>query len=292
MMHSDSGIGPVERLNHGSRLRRYVLPPTSLKRVALSTHLSGSLAGSVVPSLENVTATCHQAFVKMAGKLWVPSSVLLLVALILSILVSLSLPYLKAMDISRFSSKDENPLFDSLLKEFRFGIWAGCYWTFNGKDNRCSPTGHGYFAQIMALTRTGDDIQTVTITPAWTRGLAAHPFATGAIAIALGASLSTRHTVHLFAPLLCGFAAVMILIAFAIQIALHLHVRVTIGKAVEGASISAGPGFWLTLSTLVLVLISGAIMFVNRRRELKTNSGYPTLSTQKKGVFSIFSKLK
>lgn len=42
----------------------------------------------------------------------------------------------------------------------------------------------------------------------------------------------------------------MILIAFAIQIALHLHVRVTIGKAVEGASISAGPG----TSTFILLL--------------------------------------
>lgn len=53
----------------------------------------------------------------MAGKLWVPSSVLLLVALILSILVSLSLPFLKAMDISRISSKNE--IFDSALKELR-----------------------------------------------------------------------------------------------------------------------------------------------------------------------------
>jgi hypothetical protein len=51
-------------------------------------------------------------------------------------------------------------------------------------------------------------------------------------------------------------------------------------------------GFWITLVTLVLVLISGAIMFVNRRRELRANSGYPSISTQKKGVFSIFSRVK
>lgn len=78
------------------------------------------------------------------------------------------------------------------------------------------------------------------------------PLATGAIAIALGASLSTRHSVHLFAPLLCGFAALMILIAFAIQIALHLHVRVTIGRVVTGANISAGPGTSYALGFLEL----------------------------------------
>ncbi|KAJ2914904.1 hypothetical protein MD484_g5525, partial [Candolleomyces efflorescens] len=237
----------------------------------------------------------------MAGKLWVPSSLILLVALILSILVSLNLPFLKAMDISRFSTKNANPAFESLLKEFRFGIWyvgASIFDVilgilkmlvhFEGLD----VIGHSTETTTDVHRPAGDAIETVTITPAWTRGLAAHPFATGAIAIALGASLSTRHTVHLFAPLLCGFAALMILIAFAIQIALHLHVRVTIGKVVTGANISAGPGFWITLATLILVLISGAIMFVNRRRDLQANSAYPSLSTQKKGVFSIFSRVK
>jgi hypothetical protein len=58
----------------------------------------------------------------MAGKLWVPSSAILLVALILSILVSLNLPYLKAFDISRFSTKNANPAFESLLKEFRVSV--------------------------------------------------------------------------------------------------------------------------------------------------------------------------
>lgn len=53
----------------------------------------------------------------MANKLWVPSTIILLVALILSVLVSISLPFLVGLDISRVSSKQE--IFDSLLKEFR-----------------------------------------------------------------------------------------------------------------------------------------------------------------------------
>lgn len=56
----------------------------------------------------------------MANKLWVPSSIILLIALILSILVSLSLPFLVFMDISRVSSKQE--VFQSLLKEFRVSL--------------------------------------------------------------------------------------------------------------------------------------------------------------------------
>jgi len=135
----------------------------------------------------------------------------------------------------------------------------------------CSPklkystsVGHGYIVQMLALNPKDNDVDTLTISAAWTRGLAAHPFgkclhswraihrggltdydyltATGSILIAFIASLSTRHTVNLFAPLLCAFSAVVILIAFAIQIALHLHVRVVIGRNVEGSVISAGPG--------------------------------------------------
>jgi len=56
----------------------------------------------------------------MANKLWVPSSIILLVALILSVLVSISLPFLAGLDISRVSSKQE--VFESLLKEFRVSL--------------------------------------------------------------------------------------------------------------------------------------------------------------------------
>ncbi|TEB33695.1 hypothetical protein FA13DRAFT_104986 [Coprinellus micaceus] len=179
-----------------------------------------------------------------------------------------------------------------LMQKIQFGIWAGCAWTLDNTKS-CSPTGHGYIVQMFALDPKDKDIDTLTISAAWTRGLAAHPFATGSIFIALLASLSTRHTVNLFAPLLCGFAALMILITFAIQIALHLHVRVVIGRNVQGSVISAGPGFWITFVTLILVIAAGVLMFVKRRRQVLADAGYPMLSSQQKGTrgfLSLFRK--
>lgn len=226
----------------------------------------------------------------MAGKLWVPATSILAVALVLSVLASLSLPYLPFMDVTRVSSKSD--VFRSAMKEARFGIWAACSWT---RDNTkfCSKTGHGYSVIMYALNPKGEAYDTITITPAWTRGLAAHPFGTGTIAIALAASLSTRHTANLWAPLVALFSAALILIVFAIQLALHVHVKVVFKdafkNAAEGVTVSAGPALWFTLVTLVLVLAAAALMFVHRRREVLSASGYPTLSNQHKGARGILS---
>lgn len=70
---------------------------------------------------------------------------------------------------------------------------------------------------------------------------------TGAEVLALGASLTTMHTINLLAPLVCLLAAAITLIAFAIDIALHVHIIVTIKKLPipEGflrPNVSAGPG--------------------------------------------------
>ncbi|KAJ3523847.1 hypothetical protein NMY22_g11258 [Coprinellus aureogranulatus] len=144
--------------------------------------------------------------------------------------------------------------------------------------------GSGYIVEMYALNPKDANFDTLTISAAWTRGLAAHPVATGTIFLALLASLSTRHSVNLFAPLICAFSALVILVTFAIQIALHLHVRVVIGRNIEGSIISAGPGFWLTFVTLILVIIAGLMMFVKRRRQVLADAGYPMLSSQQKGA--------
>ncbi|KAG2005868.1 hypothetical protein CC2G_002234 [Coprinopsis cinerea AmutBmut pab1-1] len=180
------------------------------------------------------------------AKLWVPSTIVLVCALVLSFLVSLSLPWLSALDISRVAITDDRvgDIVPWLSKDIRFGVWTACSWDFDDKKE-CVPRGTGYTAPIGAFENVEEkDFEIVTLTPGWTRGLAIHPVVTGVIGLALGASLSTRHTVNLFAPLICVLAAAITLIAFAIDIALHLRVRSLINRfdIPDGAPIKIAPG--------------------------------------------------
>jgi len=233
-------------------------------------------------------------------KLTLPANIVLLSALILSLLVTISLPLLTALDITRISPGSDRriPGTEDLLEEVRFGVWTACGWT--GKDDKsCLKRGIGYEVPVglQIPNEKIEDVKLVYITKGWTRGLGIHPAVTGAEALALGASLTTMHTINLLAPLVCLVAAAVTLIAFAIDIALHVHVIVTVKKlyvpdGFVGPNVSAGPGFWITFVVLLLNIAAAAVLFIARRRELRGESAYPALSTQfqAKGFFSRFRK--
>ncbi|KAH6904445.1 hypothetical protein BKA70DRAFT_1296701 [Coprinopsis sp. MPI-PUGE-AT-0042] len=232
-------------------------------------------------------------------KLTLPANVVLLAALILSLLVTISLPLLTALDISRISARDGTRALEveGVSVERRFGVWTSCAWDY--KDNKsCEPRGVGYAVALgLADSQSEEPPKIIWITGAWTRGLGIHPVVTGAEVLALGASLTTMHTINLLAPLVCLLAAAITLIAFAIDIALHVHIIVTIKRLPITAgfvrpNVSAGPGFWITLVILVLNVAAAVILFIARRREMRGESAYPTLSAnfQAKGFLSRFRK--
>lgn len=237
-------------------------------------------------------------------KLTLPANIVLLSALILSLLVTISLPLLSPFDITRVVSRIEGGRVPDLpdipeidfYEEFRFGVWAMCGWTPKG-DKKCRYRGLGYEVPVGFDISDPKDPKTITITKAWTRGLGIHPVVTGAEGLALAASLTTMHTINLLAPLVCLLAAAITLIAFAIDIALHVHVIVIIKKipipdGFTHPKVSAGPGFWITFVVLLLNIVAAGVLFIARRRELRGESAYPALSTQfqAKGFFSRFRK--
>lgn len=238
------------------------------------------------------------------AKLWVPTTVILVCALVLSVLVSLSLPWLAALDIARISTTDlAEQAMEKLdlgdipfSKDTRFGVWTACAWDFDDKKT-CMPREVGYEYPLGLVRDTkSTKIEVVTLTAGWTRGLAIHPVVTGVVGLALGASLSARHTVNLLTPIICVVAAAISLIGFIIDLALFLRVRTLVKGLGDdwklAVNVNAGPGFWIALAVLVLCVVAAAILFVARRRELKGESAYPMLSTQfqKKGLFDRFKK--
>ncbi|KAJ6482270.1 hypothetical protein C8R47DRAFT_1018045 [Mycena vitilis] len=215
----------------------------------------------------------------MARAFYLSGMAFLFCALVLSFLSSISLPYLPALDFTRvkfakgfFSGSDT-------LQEVRWGIWGPC--VYDGNDHRtCVHTGHGYTIPIRTI-----DGQEVEIGASWTRGLAIHPVATAVVAIAFGFAASKMEHGPLIASLTSFLAATILLIAFAIDIALFAFVHHEIGKLDNvDANVNAGSAFWMTLVSLILVLLAGCTVCFGRRKE-SGNDAYPMFTKSSGGGF-------
>lgn len=216
----------------------------------------------------------------------IPGVLFLLCAFVLLFIVSISLPYLTAMDITRVHfngtgnvsiSPNTNP-----LSLYRFGIWASCDQIKSNSDLICVRTGHGYSVMF-----TGSNNSSVTIGSSWTRGLAVHPVATAVTFVALLLSLSSHITVTLLSSFASFLAALITLIAFSIDIALFAYVKQQMKKLNNaGANTITGPGFWLTFASFILLLLAGCTVCFGRRRDrMSTATKYPMSQTRFFGRF-------
>lgn len=118
----------------------------------------------------------------------------------------------------------------------------------------CLKTGHGYSVPVHSSNNA------INIGANWTHGLAIHPVGTlilrydtvhtsnphiracGVAFIALLLSLSTHITVTLLASIASFLAAIITLIAFAIDIALYAYVKHEMKKLNAGDNTLTGPG--------------------------------------------------
>ncbi|KIM89932.1 hypothetical protein PILCRDRAFT_812712 [Piloderma croceum F 1598] len=216
----------------------------------------------------------------------IPGIIFLFCAFVLMFIVSVSLPFLTAMDITRvhFTGNPTISAATTSLSQTRFGIWAYCYETTKNSNTICDKTGHAY-----SLVFSSKD-SSVTIGSSWTRGLAVHPVATGVIFVALLLSLSSHITVTLLASIVSFLAALITLIAFAIDIALFAFVKHEMKKLTGvSSSTNTAPGFWLTFVSFILLLLAGCTVCFGRRRDRMSGAtSYPM--SQKPGIFGRFRR--
>uniref|UniRef100_A0A8H8CF67 Uncharacterized protein n=1 Tax=Psilocybe cubensis TaxID=181762 RepID=A0A8H8CF67_PSICU len=86
-------------------------------------------------------------------------------------------------------------------------------------------------------------------------------------------------------------AALLTLIAFAIDIALYALVRHAMNGLGIGANTNTAPGFWMTFVTLILLVLAGFTVCFGRRRDRMSGatSSYP-MSKPTGGFLSRFRK--
>jgi hypothetical protein len=172
---------------------------------------------------------------------------------------------------------------------------------------------HSLTPPVPRLTQLTKGVQSPTnnnfeeVRSSWTRGLAVTPVAAGFSFIALLLGLSQHLTVTLIASLTAFFAAVLTLIAFAIDIALFAYTRHRMNDLDTGASTKPGPGmflplassvifneellgFWLTLASLILLVLGGCTVCLGRRRDRATTryEASDATATHKSGFMSRF----
>ncbi|KAH9172150.1 hypothetical protein EDB89DRAFT_2220193 [Lactarius sanguifluus] len=203
-----------------------------------------------------------------------PGIFFLFSAFILSLLVSISLPGIPTVDIARthftggatphVSTNTES------IEHIRSLISA--------------QFGHGYTVHLLSASKN------ITIGPGATRGLAVHPVAAGVTFVALLCSFSSHVTLVLMASLLSFLAALLTLIAFAIDLALYVIVRDRVNNLdnVSARSVAA-PGFWMTLVSLILLLLAGCAVYFGRRHS-RMSGAIDYDRPVKPGLFSCFRR--
>ncbi|KAF8550667.1 pali-domain-containing protein [Imleria badia] len=189
----------------------------------------------------------------MSRAFCIPAIFFLFAAFVLLFIVSISLPYLTAMDIARVHTNGTVEVTGDQQLSY-------CYTALNG-NVVCSETGHGY-----SLSLQNSANNTVYIGSSWTLGLAVHPVACGVSFIALLLSFSQHITVTLVASLVSFLAATLALISFAIDIALYAYFKNQMGDLGFGGNTVTGPGFWLTFTSMILLILAGFTVCCGRRR--------------------------
>ncbi|KAJ7726330.1 pali-domain-containing protein [Mycena maculata] len=209
---------------------------------------------------------------------------LLGVAFALGLLVSISLPFLSAIDFVRVTAANA-PKSSEVTSQIRFGIWAPCEYDGNG-ERTCLFSGHGYSLPITSF----DLKQTVIIGSSYTRGLAIHPVALVFTAVALGAACVKSDRGPVIATLTSFVAAFLTVIAFICDIALYAFVKQQIGKLDNSGNLSttASFAFWMTFVWLIMLLLSGCTVCFGRRRDVGAGS-YPAFSSGE-GILARFRK--
>ncbi|KAG8883404.1 hypothetical protein FRB97_006686 [Tulasnella sp. 331] len=193
-----------------------------------------------------------------------PAVPILFIALVLSFLVSISVPYITDFDAVRvsFSSTGVTSSDNGAINQLRLGIWGYCARGVTSGSEDCLHSGLAYEVDLQGRNNVSE-----TIKKSWTRGLVMSPVATGFIFLAFVLSFSEHLGMLLIASLMSFMGTLVTIIWMAIDIALFLDVRDKAKKLGVTQNTDFGPSFWMSLAVLILTLLAGFLVCLGRRRQ-------------------------
>jgi len=171
-----------------------------------------------------------------------------------------------------------------LVNDIRYGIWTPCFYD-SQNDRTCFVPDRGYTISLKKGSNTA------VVNAMWTRGLVIHPVATVVTFFAfLFALFSSKSVMGIISSLIAFLAALLTLIAFAIDIALFALIRVESDNLGAGVTTITGPGFWLTFASFILLLVGGCTVCFGCRQSRRldgasASTGNRTQTRQRKPLW-------
>ncbi|KAG8886860.1 hypothetical protein FRC00_000616 [Tulasnella sp. 408] len=210
-------------------------------------------------------------------------AIIVLVAAILSLLVTISAPYVRAFDDVRVYFFGDAAGDTQAINQFRLGIWGFCQRVISDGNWVCENTGLAYSYGVQ-----GANGNQQWVGSSWTRGLVMSPVATGFLVITTIVAF-TKH--HIIAALLSWWSGLVTFIFLAINLTLYLKVRAQMRHLGTIENTDFGPGFWMSLAVLILTIVAGFILLIEHRRKrtgVDNTASYRYASNG--GFFSRFRK--
>lgn len=218
-------------------------------------------------------------------KYQIPGVFLLFCAFVLTLITSISLPYLPTLDIIRTYFGDRQvTIANEPSDQLRMGVWTYCHYILNG-DRQCPNTGYAYSVLAFDVTTMRD----ISISSSWTRGLAVHPVTAIVTIVALVFSLVPRTFPILVACVLAFISVLLCFIAFLIDVALFAYAK----NQFSGNAIT-GPGLWVNFAAMIVAGVASCSLFIGSRlkRAGDEHIGTASSSTEKRSFLARFRRNK
>ncbi|KAF8630731.1 hypothetical protein AX15_002752 [Amanita polypyramis BW_CC] len=219
-----------------------------------------------------------------------PAVFLLFCAFVLTLITSVSLPYLRTLDVTRTHFGERQvTVAQEPSDQLRFGVWAFCHYLLNG-DRHCSPIGYAYSVEVLDVASKA----TISIASSWTRGLAVHPVSAIVAIIAFIVSLFPFVFMQLVAAVLSFVLMMLCFIAFLVDIALYAYAKQLFKSKANGLRTITGPGLWVNFVAMILSGLAMCYLLVGRRIGRKQSEEVaPVLGrTEKRSFLSRFKRNK
>ena len=231
----------------------------------------------------------------MTKRYLIPALAVSFVSMVLLVLVTISTPttlsdstpfdFVRSTNLGGIVDLSPGSNEKRLIGGVKLGTWGYCS-ALNGTSNyACFKHSHGYSVKFGINPNTTAEAarDQVVIGSSWTRGLAVHVVAFVAALIGLVLTAIPKQVVRLAALIVNSIAALLALIAFAIDIALFVYVQRQMKKVSDNPKTLPGPAFYMALIAIPIAVIAALFTGLNWRSESLDNVvtdgyDYPTTS--------------